>query len=122
MQFFHRSLLIALGLVGALSACVPASVFEKLPGDMGVPAGTPEAPATPYQYPAVHDMPPARAEPVMTEEQQVKLQNELNAERERQEAGAMPGQKTTPPPKKKAPTAVKKDRPADAQDGAKANP
>jgi hypothetical protein len=113
---------MALGLAGALSACVPASVFEKLPGDMGVPAGTPEAPATPYKYPAVHDMPPSRQEPVMTEEQQVKLEKELNAERERQEAGAMPGQKTTPPPKKKTPTPAKKDQPADAQDGVKTNP
>jgi hypothetical protein len=122
MQVFRGSFLVALGLAAGLSACVPASVFEKMPGEVGLPAGTPEAPATPYKYPAVHDMPPARAEPVMTEEQQVKLQNELNAERERQEAGAMPVQQPAPPPKKKTPTTAKKDQATGAQDGAKANP
>src|ERR1039458_9449279 len=82
---FHRSLWAALGLAAALSACAPGSVIDKLPGDMGLPAGTPQRPATAYGYPAGHDMPPARGGPRLTEEPQVKLEKQLDAVRARQE-------------------------------------
>ena len=36
----------------------------------GEAAGTPSAPASPPAFPAVHDMPPARAAPILTEDQQ----------------------------------------------------
>lgn len=51
-------------------------------------------PVTPYQYPAVHDMPPARPTAPMNEDEQYKLENELRAARDRQEAreGQKPGQ------------------------------
>ena len=106
----------------AVAGCVPASVFEKLPGDMGLPAGTPERPTTPYVYPDVHDIPPPRADQPLTEEQQVRLENELNAVRERQEARDGSAKKTEQDPKKKKPEAVKNGEAAGAQDGAKTNP
>jgi hypothetical protein len=109
----------ALGLALALAGCSAASIADKLPGDMGEPADAPARPATSYVYPAVHDMPPPRAAAPMTEEQQVKLEKDLEAERDRQEklqAGVPPA----PPPKKKA--ATKKDDAAAAKDGAKTNP
>ena len=47
-----------------LSGCAPGPMIDRLPADVGgLPAGAPARPATPYQYPAVHDMPPARADP-----------------------------------------------------------
>ena len=119
---FHRSLWAALGLAAALAACAPGSVIDKLPGDMGLPAGTPQRPATAYEYPAVHDMPPARVAPPLTEEQQVKLEKELDAARDRQEARDAPAKTTAPPPKKKPPAAAKNGQSPGAQDGVKTNP
>ena len=85
----QRSILAALTLATAtaLAGCSSGAVIDKLPGDMGLPAGTPERPTTPYVYPAVHDMPPPRATPTMSEEQQVKEEEELKVARDRQEAG-----------------------------------
>ena len=54
---------------------------------IALPTGTPERPAVPYTYPAVHDMPPDRAAPMMTEEQQQKAEAELVAARTRQGGG-----------------------------------
>jgi hypothetical protein len=92
-------------------------MIDKLPADMGLPANAPARPETPYEYPAVHDMPPARASEPMTEEEQVKLEKELANVRDRQEG--------RPPPGKKAAPAAKKP-PDDAANGqtagAKANP
>ena len=117
---FDRSLWAALGLAAALSACAPGSVIDKLPGDMGLPAGTPQRPATAYEYPAVHDMPPARVAPPLTEEQQVKLEKELDALRVRQETGPAP--KPGQAPKKKKPATAKNGQSPGAQDGVKTNP
>jgi hypothetical protein len=121
-QVFDQSLWSVLGLAAALSACAPGSVIDKLPGDMGLPAGTPQRPATTYEYPAVHDMPPARVAPPLTEEQQVKLEKELDAARDRQEARDAPAKKTAPPPKKKQPATAKNGQATGAQDGVKTNP
>ena len=88
----QRSILAALTLATAtaLAGCSSGAVIDKLPGDMGLPAGTPERPTTPYVYPAVHDMPPPRPTQPMSEEQQKKLENELAAVRDRQEAREEP--------------------------------
>jgi len=51
---------------------------------IALPAGTPERPAVPYTYPAVHDMPPERAAPMMSEDQQERLESDLVAARNRQ--------------------------------------
>src|ERR1022692_3166165 len=83
----QRSILAALGLATAttLAGCSSGAVIDQMPSTLGLSAGTPERPTTPYVYPAVHDMPPPRATPTMSEEQQVQAEKELNAARERQE-------------------------------------
>ena len=79
--------LVALALAVSLGAC--ASTVADLPSQLGgLPAGTPERPAQPPAYPAVHDMPPPRPNTVMTEEERKKAQAELSALRERQEKQA----------------------------------
>ena len=119
----QRSILAALTLATAtaLAGCSSGAVIDKLPGDMGLPAGTPERPTTPYVYPAVHDMPPPRATPTMSEEQQVKEEEELKAVRDRQEARDGVAKKTAQPAKKK-PATADTGQAAGAQDGAKTNP
>ena len=119
----QRSILAALALATAtsLAGCSSGAVIDKLPGDMGLPAGTPERPTTPYVYPAVHDMPPPRATPTMSEEQQVKEEEELKAVRDRQEAGDGAAKKTAQPAKKK-PATADTGQAAGVQDGAKTNP
>lgn len=110
------SLWPALGLAVALTGCSAATITDRLPAEMGLPAGAPARPEAPYAYPAVHDMPPDRSTTPMTEEEQVKLEQDLARTRDRQEDHK--------PPKKPA-TATKKPpkKPQDGQsDGAKANP
>ena len=117
----QRSILAALTLAMALAGCSSGAVIDKLPGDMGLPAGTPERPTTPYVYPAVHDMPPPRADPTMSEEQQVKAEEEMKAVRDRQEARDGAAKKTAQPAKKK-PATADTGQAAAVQDGAKTNP
>ena len=128
--------LTALGLAAALAGCAPGSVIDRLPGEVGgLPAGAPARPATSYQYPAVHDMPPARSATPMSEEEQVKLEKDLAATRERQvrEVTEDPDKKAAPPPPPKKQTAkspaisqTAKKKPADVivvpPASAKANP
>jgi len=88
-----------LGLAAALAGCSSAMI-DKLPAEMGLPANTPARPETPYEYPAVHDMPPARASVPMTEEEQVRLEKDLANVRDRQEGRPAPGKKAAPAAKK----------------------
>ncbi len=61
---------------GLLASC--SSVLSEMPAQAGgLPEGTPERPATPAAYPAVHDMPPARSSAVLTEEEKQKVEAEL---------------------------------------------
>ena len=65
-------------------------MIDRLPEELGgLPAGTPARPATPYQYPAVHDMPPPARPTPMSEEEQVKLEKDLATIRDRQEARSL---------------------------------
>ena len=57
-----------------------------MPGTLGLPADAPARPAAYYVYPAVHDMPAPRATTPMTDEEQVKVERDLRATRDRQEA------------------------------------
>ena len=82
-------------------------MIDQIPGEMGLPKDAPARPVTPYQYPAVHDMPPPRASAPMNDEEQLKLEKELRTVRDRQEA--QEGQKT---PKAPAQTAKKTVAPA----------
>jgi len=99
----------ATGLAFALTGCSPGPIIDKLPtGIGGLPAGTPERPATPYEYPAVHDMPPDRSSAPMTEEEQVKLEKELANIRDHQEGRPAPAKK---------PAKTTKKSPNDAETG-----
>ena len=50
------------------------AVGDHMPAAVGgLPAGTPQRPATPAAYPAVNDTPPPRSSTVLTYEEQKKL-------------------------------------------------
>jgi hypothetical protein len=86
-RVFQRSLLAALGLATSLAACSAGPLSDQVPEALGgLPAGTPARPVAPYQYPAVHDMPPDRPTAPLSEDAQDKLERELRATRDRQEA------------------------------------
>ena len=74
-------------LAAALGGCSAAS---NLAGNIGEPSDTPERPATVQQYPAVHDMPPARPDKPLTDEQQIEMEQSLKLIRDRQEGGETP--------------------------------
>jgi hypothetical protein len=96
VRAFHASILVVCLLAAALAGCQAGPVVDQLPGDMGLPKGAPARPVAPYQYPAVHDMPPARAITPMTDEEQLRLEKELSAVRDRQEANDGEKRKKTP--------------------------
>ena len=78
----------------AAALCVPflsgcSTHIGDIQSPIALPAGAPERPATPHVYPAVHDMPPERAAPMMSEDQQERLESDLVAARNRQ-TGAPP--------------------------------
>jgi hypothetical protein len=84
-----------LALAGALmlSSCANTTNLTDLGNKLGnelptavggMPEGAPERPQTQPNYPAVHDMPPARNTKVMTEEEKKRLETELAAMREQQ--------------------------------------
>jgi len=125
VRAFPASILAALGLAVALAGCAPGPVIDRLPGDVGLPAGTPLRPESSYQYPAVHDMPPVRSTPTMSEDEQLRLEKELAATRDRQEGRAAPAKKAaaaaakaSAPASKKMPATVINVPPA----GAATNP
>jgi hypothetical protein len=100
-RVFGQSVLPALGLAVALCGCSSGAIIDKLPGDIGEPADAPARPATPYAYPAVHDMPPPRATPTMSEDQQIKMEKDLEAARDKQETQEKAADGPAPQPKKK---------------------
>ncbi len=124
MRALGRLLLAALSLA-ILAGCSSSQVIDDLPAAVALPADTPARPATPYQYPAVHDMPPPRATEPMSAEDQLRLEQELIAVRNRQEGSKPEDEKTLQKTKKNAKKTTKK-KPADAQNGetagAKTNP
>ena len=90
------TIMLALGAAAVLAGCSPGPLIDRIPeGAGGLPAGTPARSATSYQYPAVHDMPPARANPPMSEEEHVKLERDLAKLRDQQ------ARETTEDPDKK---------------------
>jgi hypothetical protein len=91
-----------------LSGC--ASISEKfadsashLPG-IGLPAGTPERPATPAAYPAVHDIPPPRNSVTLTSTEATQLENDLATARDQQQSAV--GMKPQAKKKKDQPAKV----------------
>jgi hypothetical protein len=118
IQLIQRTLWVAgLSLIAALTGCSASQVIDKLPTDMGLPAGAPARPEKPYEYPAVHDMPPPRASVPMTEEEQVRLEKELANARDRQEGRSKASKKAAPAAKKQPNTTENSQT-----SGAKPNP
>jgi hypothetical protein len=118
-----RSLLAAFAVAASLTGCsagplsdASVSIGEKLksmPESLGgLPPDTPKGPAVPYAYPPVHDMPPPRSTEPLSEDQQYRLEKELSAVRDRQEAANPATQKAAEAAKK-----VPKKKPAPASKG-----
>jgi hypothetical protein len=73
------------GVALAFSLASCSSVLSELPTQLGgLPEGTPARPASSPGYPAVHDMPPPRANAVLTEAEKNKVEAELAAMRQEQ--------------------------------------
>jgi len=109
------SAVLSLGLGG----CASGGMLEQLPPALGgEPAGLPAKPRTGYQYPAVHDMPPDRASVPLDGNEQEKLEKELQAARDKQEAAYGAAPDAAAPPAKKKPATAKSGQTS----GAKTNP
>jgi hypothetical protein len=64
-------------------------MLERLPTALGgLPAGAPKPSGVSQQFPAVHDLPPPRGTTPLTDEQQLKLEHELQTLRDEQESKA----------------------------------
>jgi len=76
----------------------------------GLPEHTPARPATPAEFPAVHDRPEPRAQGLLTEDERKKLKDDLTATRERTNrlASEPPANEQTAKKKLAAPAASKK--------------
>jgi hypothetical protein len=113
-------LVLSLGLGG----CASGGMLDQLPPALGgEPAHLPARPQTGYQFPAVHDMPPARANAPLSDNEQIRLEKELQTARDKQEALAKSG---APAAMEPAPASAAKKKPAAAKSGqtsgAKTNP
>ena len=83
MTISGLALVLSLGLGG----CASGGMLDQLPPALGgEPASLPPRPKTGYQFPAVHDMPPARASAPLSDNELVRLEKELSAARDRQDA------------------------------------
>jgi hypothetical protein len=117
----HLRVAAVLTFAALLPACT-ASQLAELPTSMGGQTpDTPRAPASAPAFPAVHDMPPARPVPVMTEDEQKQAEAELIAARDRQSRPAPKTQVQKKPQQavaKQAPakTAPAKEPPAEKSD------
>jgi hypothetical protein len=84
-----RVLACALVIAGGVILASCSTVGDHLPAAAGgLPQGVPPRPTTTGSYPAVHDMPPPRAETVLTDEEQKKLEEDLIAARNRAKGAA----------------------------------
>jgi|SRR5471032_1378171 len=110
---YPASIFVVLAATAALAGCSAGPMIDQMPAEMGLPKGAPARPVTPYQYPAVHDVPPPRATAPMNDEEQFKLEKELRSARDRQEAQeGQKGQKAhSETVKKAAPAAKEKSAP-----------
>lgn len=102
---FVSSLALALGLSigtgGLLGGCATGVVVDDLPAGVGLPADAPARPKVAYQYPAVHDMPPPRATEPLSDAAQVRLEKELQSDRDRLEGKPVPAKKRAAAAKKR---------------------
>jgi hypothetical protein len=76
-------LLLASAAIG-LAGCSGSLLADHIPTAAGgLPGDAPARPDHPPDYPAVHDMPPARATATLNDDQQKLLENDLVAVRNR---------------------------------------
>ncbi len=106
--------IVLAGAALVLGGCSATQVFENMPQSVGgLSPDAPKAPETPYQYPAVHDMPAPRDTKPLSDEEQAKLEKDLLSARENQEnaaaADAQASQTAPPPPAKPAKNKKKPD-------------
>ena len=103
-----RGVAVALLLAAMTGLAGCSSVIDHVPTWAGgLPEAAPDRSATPPAYPAVHDMPPARNDTVLSEAERKKLKDELNTMRSQTEAnisaaettGAGPAAPAGTPPK-----------------------
>jgi len=102
----RKAYVIGLAAVAlALGGCSSASqVFEKMPQSVGgLSPDAPKAPATPYDYPAVHDMPAAREVKPLSDDEQLRLEKELLSTRDAQEKAVADDALANQPPPSPAP-------------------
>jgi hypothetical protein len=65
-------------------------MIDTVPTSLGgLPEGAPQRPATPPAFPAVHDMPPSRADTALSETERKRLEADLVASRERNAKAAV---------------------------------
>ena len=77
-------------VAGAILATIPLSGCSTSVADLpivGLPEGAPKRPANPGAFPAVHDVPAPRENAALDPAEQVRIESELAAARDRQ-AGA----------------------------------
>ena len=110
----------AAALAATLAGCSTNAVIDNLPAAMGEPANAPVRPVSDtYQYPAVHDMPPPRQDTLLTDQQQVEMERQLENVRDRQEGHTdRKAAKKTAKPAQKQPTTANETQAA----GTKTNP
>ena len=87
---------MAAGISALLGGCSGSFMADHLPAAAGgLPEGAPARP-TEQAYPAVHNVPPSRNSPPLSEDQQKQLADELEAARNRanQDAPATTGSTT----------------------------
>ncbi len=110
MRACERAIL-ALGLL--LAGCSSGPVIDMVPSVVGgLPAATPARPATTAAFPAVHDMPPPRAEQSLSADDQVKMEKDLKAARDQvQKEGKAVANGEAEVPAKKPPATGQKPKP-----------
>ena len=124
--------LAAVLLLGLLAGC--SSAFDALPHAVGgLPAEAPARSANPPAFPEVHNMPPDRQAPVMSETEQKQAESDLIALRDKQQRTSATiakqdkedaeGTSTSVTPAKPAAKPPKKNaKPADPSAGTGRNP
>ena len=86
-------------MAGLLSACSSSRIGDSLPPSLsGLPAGVPERPAVQPDYPAVYDLPPPRADTMLSDAEKKSLKDDLIASRERAALRAGVKKPDTPKP------------------------
>src|ERR1700682_5288672 len=98
--FLQRSIVAAGVMAAALAGCSAGQLGDTLPNSMGgLPEGAPARAKTTRQFPAGHDMRARRSTTPISDEDQLKLEKDLQAARAKQEAIAgQPDPGTQPPP------------------------